>query len=80
MLVLTRKSGQAIRIGDDITIRVVRLHRNQVQIGIDAPSQVAVYRQEIYDQVVKENTEAAAIPSNALAGLQWLQAPAAKNS
>jgi carbon storage regulator len=80
MLVLTRKTGQAIRIGDDITIRVIRLHRNQVQIGIDAPSRIAVYRQEIYDQVVKENVEAAAIPSNAMEGLQWFQAPAAKKS
>lgn len=78
MLVLTRKSGEAIRIGDDITIRVIRLHRNQVQIGIDAPQGIPVYRQEIYDQVVKENTRAAASPAQVAAGLRWLQTPAPK--
>ena len=74
MLVLTRKADQAIRIGDDITIRVIRLHRNQVQIGIDAPQGIPIYRQEVYDQVVKENVQAADTPDKVMEGLNWLQA------
>ena len=54
MLVLTRKSGQAIRIGETVTITVVQLARNRVRIGIEAPSTVPVHRGEIYDRIQQE--------------------------
>ena len=54
MLVLTRKSGQAIRIGETVTITVVQLARNRVRIGIEAPGAVPVHRGEIYDRIQQE--------------------------
>ena len=49
MLTLTRKVGESIRIGDDIEIVVKEIRRNQVRIGIVAPRDVAIYREEVYD-------------------------------
>jgi carbon storage regulator len=54
MLVLTRKSGQAIRIGEMVTITVVQVSRNRVRIGVTAPSEVAVHRGEIYERIQQE--------------------------
>ncbi|HEY1600906.1 MAG TPA: carbon storage regulator CsrA [Pirellulales bacterium] len=51
MLVLTRKSGQAIRIGESVTITVVQLGRGRVRIGIDAPAEVPVHRGEIHERI-----------------------------
>jgi carbon storage regulator len=48
MLVLTRKTGETIRIGDHITVRVLEARGSQVRIGIEAPSDVKIYREEIY--------------------------------
>jgi len=48
MLTLTRKVGEKIRIGDDITIVVKEIRRNQIRIGIDAPREVPIYREELY--------------------------------
>ena len=48
MLVLTRKMGESITIGDDIRITVIAVKGQQVKIGIDAPSETKVYREEIY--------------------------------
>lgn len=47
MLVLSRKLGEKIIIGNDIVVTVVKIDRNQVRIGIEAPSEIAVYREEI---------------------------------
>jgi carbon storage regulator len=47
MLVLSRKLGEKILIGDDIVLTVVKIDRNQIRLGIDAPSDVAIYREEI---------------------------------
>ncbi len=47
MLVLSRKFGQKFRIGDDVTITVVKLDRNTVRIGVEAPSALGVYREEL---------------------------------
>ena len=51
MLVLTRKNGETIKIGDDIEITIVSAKNDQVKIGIKAPKNVEVYRKEIYDQI-----------------------------
>lgn len=59
MLVLTRKNGESIRIGDDISIRVIGIQRRQVRFAIDAPREIPVHREEIYELVQKENREAA---------------------
>ena len=48
MLVLTRKVGEVIRIGDTITVRVLEARGSQVRIGVDAPSDVRILREEIY--------------------------------
>ncbi|HEX4143909.1 MAG TPA: carbon storage regulator [Pirellulales bacterium] len=52
MLVLSRKRGQSITIGDQIVITVVRLSRGNVQIGIEAPGHVSILRQEIVDRML----------------------------
>lgn len=58
MLVLTRKPGQGIMIGDDVRITLVEVKGDTVRIGIDAPRTTKVYRQELYEAVRQENREA----------------------
>jgi carbon storage regulator len=58
MLILTRKSDESIIIGNNIQIKVLKVQGNQVHLGIDAPRELSVYRQEIYDQIRKENENA----------------------
>jgi carbon storage regulator len=58
MLVLTRKIGEGIIIGDDIKITVVELKGGGVRIGIDAPRELKVHRQEVFDRIKQENKEA----------------------
>jgi carbon storage regulator len=55
MLVLGRKAGETIRIGDDITIHILHQRGQYVRIGIDAPTEVAVHREEIYQKIKQEN-------------------------
>jgi len=55
MLILTRKLGEEIRINEDIVIKVLRLQGRQVAIGIAAPVEVPVHRQEIYERLQFEN-------------------------
>lgn len=59
MLILTRKSGEVIRIGDEIAIRVLEVRGNQVRIGVEAPAKVRIYREEIYRAIQRENEDAA---------------------
>jgi carbon storage regulator len=59
MLVLTRKQGEGILIGDDIRITVVELKGGGVRLGIDAPREMKVHRQEIVERIKQENKEAA---------------------
>lgn len=54
MLILTRRVGEAILIGDDVTITVLGVKGNQIRIGIDAPKDLAVHREEIYEKIRKE--------------------------
>lgn len=59
MLVLTRKVHQSIIIGDEIEVVVLEVRGEQVRLGIKAPRNVTVHRQEIYSQIRQENIEAA---------------------
>jgi len=58
MLVLSRKKGQSIIIGDNIEITVVEIKGDMVRIGINAPREVTVHRQEVFDQIAAENQQA----------------------
>ena len=60
MLVLTRRPGESIVVGENIIITVIEIKGGQVRIGIDAPREVDVYREEIYEQVKQENLSAIA--------------------
>ncbi|HSQ59187.1 MAG TPA: carbon storage regulator CsrA [Acidobacteriota bacterium] len=58
MLLLTRKLGENIRIGDDVKITIVEVKGNHVKLGIDAPPSVKVHREEIYERIQAENRRA----------------------
>jgi carbon storage regulator len=59
MLVITRKVGDRLQIGDDITVTLLEISGSSVRLGIDAPAEVAVYRHEILQAVQEENRAAA---------------------
>jgi carbon storage regulator len=54
MLVLTRRVGETITIGDNVTITVLGYRGNQIRLGIQAPAEVAVHREEVYKRIKKE--------------------------
>ncbi len=58
MLILTRKVGESIVIGDDVVVTVVESGRDHVRIGIEAPRTVTVHRQEVYSEIARENEAA----------------------
>lgn len=57
MLILTRKVGETLKIGDDISVTVLGVKGNQVRIGVDAPRDVGVHRKEIYDRIHEDSSE-----------------------
>ena len=54
MLILTRRVGETLMVGDDVTVTVLGVKGNQVRIGVNAPKDVAVHREEIYERIRKE--------------------------
>ena len=59
MLILTRKPGESLYIGDKIKVTVVEIKGNQIRIGVDAPSEFRIFREEIFVQILEENRQAA---------------------
>ena len=55
MLILTRRQGETLNIGDDVTVTVLGVKGNQVRIGVNAPKSVGVHREEIYERIKAEN-------------------------
>jgi len=62
MLILARKSGESIKIGDNITLEIISVTGNTVKVGIEAPKEISILRKELYDMIKNENINA----SNAL--------------
>lgn len=59
MLILTRKPGESITIGDDIKIQVIEIKGKQVRLGIEAPKSYVIHREEVYIRIQEENKRAA---------------------
>jgi len=72
LLILTRKVGEAVAIGDDIQISIVEIKGTQVKLGIQAPKNIEVHREEIYQKIQEENRRAALVSKEALGAVEDL--------
>lgn len=66
MLILTRKLGEKINIGDDITVTLLEIKGAQVKLGIDAPKSIGIHRNEIYEKIREENLRSSNISGSDL--------------
>ncbi|GAB0154167.1 MULTISPECIES: carbon storage regulator CsrA [unclassified Marinobacterium] len=57
MLILTRRVGETLMVGDDVTVTVLGVKGNQVRIGVNAPKDVSVHREEIYQRIQREKSQ-----------------------
>ena len=57
MLILTRRIGESLRIGDEVSVTVLGIKGSQVRIGVNAPKSVSVHREEVYDRINDENSK-----------------------
>jgi carbon storage regulator len=64
MLVLTRRANQSIVIGQDVTVTILEIRGDQVRLGIRAPKEVSVHREEVFAEIRRENQRAAAAQSD----------------
>jgi len=70
LLTFSRKTGQAVRIGEDILITVKEIRGRQVRLMIEAPREVPVFREELFQQIAEENERAARVKPDLLEGLE----------
>lgn len=75
MLILTRKQGESIRIGDEIEVKIVAVEGDQIKLGITAPRDIDIYRSEIYEAIQKENSQAVSdqLPADVLQTMKTLK-------
>ena len=77
MLILNRREGESIKIGDEIEIEVISVSGSNVKIGIKAPREVSIFRKELYDSIISENINASKINlekmSELKSALQYLE-------
>ena len=72
MLILSRKVDEQIKIGENITITIIEVRGDQVKVGVEAPKSVKVFRQEVFNEIQKENKAAASAYSSKLDSLSRL--------
>jgi len=66
MLILTRRVGETVVIGDDVTVTVLGVKGNQVRLGVNAPKEITVHREEIFERIKREQADGEAIPPRAV--------------